>query len=75
MVGKLLSFVKPDENSADLTSRGAHPLALMKSTLWWHGLDWLKDREINFLIYNARQIETGGKVSLIDTLETQEDRS
>ncbi|XP_075168002.1 uncharacterized protein LOC142240188 [Haematobia irritans] len=42
------SYVKTDENPADLGSRGCAPQELSSSQLWWHGPSWLSQPRVNW---------------------------
>ena len=36
-------YINTNDNPADLPSRGMSSKELKQSTLWWNGLEWLKD--------------------------------
>ncbi|XP_068140362.1 uncharacterized protein [Drosophila tropicalis] len=40
--GQSWSYVRSEDNSADLASRGVSAAELSSSSFWWHGPDWLR---------------------------------
>ncbi|XP_046391592.1 uncharacterized protein LOC124159726 [Ischnura elegans] len=41
-------YVSSEQNPADLPSRGLHPDALINSSLWWRGPEWLLSTQENW---------------------------
>lgn len=62
--------VRSEHNPADIISRGANPEQLIRSTIWWHGPEWLKNDEANWPILHARHEVSETRTSSFSFLTT-----
>lgn len=54
-------YVNTKENPADIASRGMIPEELVKSSLWWHGPQWLLQKNIDLAPNNSFDTTMGMK--------------
>nr|CAD2196659.1 unnamed protein product [Meloidogyne enterolobii] len=64
-------FVRTEQNSADIATRGSTPMELQKSTLWWNGPEWIvrpSDEWPDELSFNIdKQTDDNNPTDKIDT--------